>query len=162
MVAFGLLWIPNMGFVAGGLFKYIQSVQAYIAPPIAAVFLIGVLWPRANAVGAIATLLVGFVLGIGRLVLEIYQEDINGLALAVTQINFLHFAFLLFVISVIILILVSLATGRPDSSKTDGLTLGNGDGERTKGRAIDLVLSVGVVLLIGALWWIFSPLVLAQ
>jgi Na+/proline symporter len=31
-------------------------VQAYISPPIAAVFLFGVFWPRANRHGAIAAL----------------------------------------------------------------------------------------------------------
>ena len=59
MVLFGLAWIPLMDVISGRLYVYLQSVQAYISPPIAAVFLIGVLWPRANARGALAALFTG-------------------------------------------------------------------------------------------------------
>jgi len=44
MVALSLAWIPFMGIISSGLYVYIQSVQSYISPPIAAVFLVGVLW----------------------------------------------------------------------------------------------------------------------
>ena len=60
IVALALLWIPFMDLISGQLFTYVQSVQAYISPPIAAVFLGGILWKRANAAGAIGTL-VGWV-----------------------------------------------------------------------------------------------------
>jgi len=56
-----------MKFISGQLYVYLQSVQAYISPPIAAVFLIGVFWRRVNARGAIASLVTGFVLGMTRL-----------------------------------------------------------------------------------------------
>ena len=37
LVAIGILWIPfQESLSAGGLFKYIQGIQAYVAPPIAA------------------------------------------------------------------------------------------------------------------------------
>jgi solute:Na+ symporter, SSS family len=61
LVVFGLLWIPLMGLISGTLYQYIQSVQAYIAPPIAAVFLLGLFSARLNAHGAMSALLVGFV-----------------------------------------------------------------------------------------------------
>jgi len=61
MVALGLLWIPFMKHISSQLWVYLQSVQAYIAPPIAAVFLLGVVWKRANGTGALAALLTGFV-----------------------------------------------------------------------------------------------------
>jgi solute:Na+ symporter, SSS family len=63
LVGFGLLWIPLMQLISGQLYQYIQSVQAYIAPPIAAVFLLGLISKRLNARGAMAALLTGFVLG---------------------------------------------------------------------------------------------------
>ena len=78
MVLFGLAWIPFMDAISGQLYIYLQSVQAYISPPIAAVFLAGVLWPRANSRGALAALGAGFVLGIGRLVLEMNKTALTG------------------------------------------------------------------------------------
>ena len=42
LVLLSLGWIPFMeSLMGGGIFHYLQSVQAYISPPIAAVFLLG-------------------------------------------------------------------------------------------------------------------------
>ena len=57
LVGLGLLWIPLMELVSGQLYQYLQSVQAYISPPIAAVFLVGISWRRVNAAGAVANAL---------------------------------------------------------------------------------------------------------
>ncbi len=52
VVILGLLWIPVMKTIAGGgLYVYLQSVQGYLAPPITAVFLLGLFWKRLNATG---------------------------------------------------------------------------------------------------------------
>jgi SSS family solute:Na+ symporter len=51
------VWAPQIQNF-GSLFKYLQSVLAYISPPIVAVFLLGVFWRRANASGAFLSLLV--------------------------------------------------------------------------------------------------------
>ncbi len=80
LVGLGLLWIPMMQFISGQLYQYMQSVQAYIAPPIAAVFLLGVFSKRMNSRGAIASLVTGFVLGMGRLVAEIFKDRLERLA----------------------------------------------------------------------------------
>ncbi|MCK7522140.1 MAG: hypothetical protein MZV64_32905 [Ignavibacteriales bacterium] len=96
LVAFGLLWIPMMKLISGQIYQYLQSVQAYIAPPIAAIFLIGVLSKRVNSQGAIAALLTGFVLGILRLILELMKDSLSGFFYEYANVNFLHFAFLLF------------------------------------------------------------------
>ena len=54
MVVLGLLWIPFIGLLSDErMYVYLQSVQGYVSPPIAAVFLFGLFWPRANAKGAI-------------------------------------------------------------------------------------------------------------
>ena len=75
LVGFGLLWIPIMKLISGQLYQYLQSVQAYISPPIAAVFLIGVFWKRVNAQrGDRRRWCTGFVLGMARLVLELNKE----------------------------------------------------------------------------------------
>jgi SSS family solute:Na+ symporter len=98
LVGFGLLWIPLMKYISGQLYVYLQSVQAYISPPIAAVFLLGVFWRRVNAKGAVASLVTGFVLGMGRLVLELTKSSHHGYLRWYADINFLHFAILLFAV----------------------------------------------------------------
>src|SRR5499425_2073212 len=74
MVGLSLLWIPFMSRISSQLWIYLQSVQAYISPPIAAVFLFGVFWKRLNGHGAIVSLLVGFVLGATRFILEVQYK----------------------------------------------------------------------------------------
>ena len=122
MVILGLLWIPFMDLISGQLFVYLQNVQAYIAPPIAAVFLIGVFWKRVNSNGAIASLITGFVLGIGRLIADLNKDSLSGVLATVTEINFLHYAFYLFVICTIVLIVVSLSSDEPADEKVKDLT----------------------------------------
>jgi SSS family solute:Na+ symporter len=85
-----------MKFISGELYKYLQSVQAYISPPIAAVFLLGIFMKRLNGTGAMASLLTGFVLGMGRLIAELNKEHLSGFLYNYADINFLHFAIFLF------------------------------------------------------------------
>jgi len=161
MTLLGLAWIPFMDLVSGQLFTYIQSVQAYISPPIAAVFLAGVLWPRANAAGAIAALAFGFLAGIGRLLGEINAAALSGPVADLVRMNFLHFAILLFAGSTLVLALVSLATARPPREKIEGLTLGGAKATMAeRGGGLEIGLAAGLVLLILGLWAVFSPLVL--
>ena len=124
LTVLGVVWIPVMSNISGTLYGYIQSVQAYIAPPIAAVFLLGVFWGRLNAAGAMAALVTGFVLGTGRLAAEVAKGGLaEGSALFwYADVNFLHMAILLFLVSVAVLVVVSLLTEPPPAEKTDGLT----------------------------------------
>ncbi len=108
MVLFGLAWIPLMDVISGQLYVYLQSVQAYISPPIAAVFLIGVLWPRANAPGALAALFTGLVLGVGQARARGQRALAVGLGGWLASINFLHFAFCCSSFCAAVLVLVSL------------------------------------------------------
>lgn len=124
MVGCGLLWIPMMKLISGQLYQYLQSVQAYISPPIAAVFLVGVFWKRVNSNGAIAALVTGFVLGMARLVLELNRAGLGDGYLAwYSGINFLHFAIFLFVLCSAVLVLVSFVTPPPADEQIEGLTL---------------------------------------
>lgn len=124
MVVLGVLWIPFMSRISAQLYVYLQSVQAYISPPIAAVFLLGIFWKRINGTGAMTSLLVGFVLGALRFMLEIAYAGtpLAGLAGIYVGMNFLHFAVLMFVICVVVLIAVSLMTPAPAPDKIAGLT----------------------------------------
>jgi len=99
LVLLSLGWIPFMeSLMGGGIFHYLQSVQAYISPPIAAVFLLGLFFKWINGKGAIVALWTGFALGIFRLVAEFMNNE-GTIDVAPTSllghyldINFLHFA----------------------------------------------------------------------
>jgi SSS family solute:Na+ symporter len=163
LVLFGLAWIPFMQLISAQIYTYLQSVQAYISPPIAAVFLVGLLWPRANAAGAIAALALGFVLGFGRLILELNAPLAWAPAAAFAGVNFLHFAVLLFAASVVVLVLVSLATAAPKPERLRDLTIATVQPqdpavlaqERPRRRG-DAALSILLLILIAAIWTIFS------
>src|SRR5207247_9172585 len=78
MVLLGLLWVPFIHYISSQLYIYLQSVQAYISPPISACFILGILWPRLNGSGAIASLLTGFVMGAARFVMELAARASGG------------------------------------------------------------------------------------
>ena len=145
-----------MDVISDRLYVYLQSVQAYISPPIAAVFLLGVLWPRANARGALAALFTGLVLGAARLVLELGEVSLAGWMGRLVTMNFLHFAILLFLLCAVVLVAVSLATRPPDAARVAPLTI---QGERTAAAAVpasDIALSAILVGLVAAAWLYFS------
>ena len=190
LTVLGLAWIPLMDYVSDQLYTYLQSVQSYISPPIAAVFLLGVFWKRVNARGAMSSLLTGFVLGAARLVLEL----VNGPAATglpagsiwayIAEINFLHFAIILFLICVAVLVGVSLLTQPPPRRKVAGLTYATADepvmgldeedaeeevpaaatsesspsheDPSSRWRRIDLWLTAGLIVGVLATWLYFS------
>src|SRR5436190_10882359 len=132
MVILGLAWVPFIHLISSQLYIYLQSVQGYISPPIAACFILGILWPRLNAQGAISSLLTGFVLGAVRFVLEIMDRAAGGrfenpAIRWLIDINFLHYAILMFVICSLVLVVVSLMTPAPDRKKLAGLTFATVD-----------------------------------
>ncbi len=76
LVFVSLGWIPFMkALMGGGIFHYLQSIQAYISPPIAAVFLFGLLFKWINSRGAIVALWTGFVVGVFRLFAEFLANN---------------------------------------------------------------------------------------
>jgi SSS family solute:Na+ symporter len=178
LVVLGLLWIPLMENISGQLYTYLQSVQGYIAPPIAAVFLMGIAWKRINAKGAIWSLGIGFVLGATRLILELINgAGRNGLPAGtawetIAEINFLHFAVMLFVACMIVLIGVSLLTAAPSREKVAGLTFALAE-ETVAGqvetdqiaadlesdplwRRWDLILTIVLIIGVGISWLYFT------
>ena len=123
IVISGILWIPLMKVVSsGGLYQYLQSVQAYIAPPIAAVFLLGIFWNRINSRGALAALVGGFSAGMFRLALEINKANLSGFLYDFADLNFLYFAIFSFLACIALMITVSLITPAPDLNRISGLT----------------------------------------
>jgi solute:Na+ symporter, SSS family len=125
MVGLGILWVPFIHLLSSQLYIYLQSVQAYVSPPIAACFVLGVLWSRANAAGAFASLMVGFVLGALRFALEVLDKSehyTSGAVRWLVDMNFLHYAIFMFVVCTAILIVGSLITPAPERRQLAGLT----------------------------------------
>jgi SSS family solute:Na+ symporter len=161
LVFLGLAWIPMMKHISGQIYQYLQSVQAYISPPIAAVFLIGIAWKRVNSEGAIASLAAGFILGMARLIAELNKDSLNQWLYWYADINFLHFAIFLFVICTLVLVIVSLLTPEPSADQLQDLTVSttskkedaSGSSEWIKKDALLTIILFGLV---GFLWFYFS------
>ena len=124
VVILGILWIPIMANISGVLYEYLQKVQSYISPPIAAVFLLGIFYKRINAKGALATLIAGFAIGALRMILELAKDRLpeGSLFYHLGAMNFLTFGAYFFLICVIIAITVSLTAPAEPSEKLRGLT----------------------------------------
>ncbi|HUP25178.1 MAG TPA: sodium:solute symporter [Thermoanaerobaculia bacterium] len=164
MVLLGILWVPFMKNISDQLFIYLQSVQAYISPPIAAVFLLGVFWTRVNGTGAYAALLTGFGLGSVRFVLEVrngMQPLEMAWARALVDINFLHYAVIMFLLCTGVLVAVSLSTPAPPRAQLAGLTFATADDagaaepESAAMRRVSIFLSIALVVILFSLWFHF-------
>lgn len=163
VVILGILWIPIMSGISGVLYQYLQSVQSYLAPPIAAVFLLGLFYKRINAKGAIVTMVSGFAIGALRIILELNKDAVTGLWHSFATLNFLYFCIALFVASIAILVIVSLLTAKPSEEQLRGLTYSTTMAEdkaisRASWNTLDVVLSLLVVVFILFVFIYFSPL----
>jgi solute:Na+ symporter, SSS family len=131
MVLIALVWIPVIKN-AQGLYGYLQAVQGYLAPPIFVVFFLGVFYKRMNAAGALWAMLVGFTLGIFRMVVDtpvtlglagLQDGYTHGSFLwIVNNIYFQYFSVLITVVSAIVMVVVSHMTAEPDYAKIQNLT----------------------------------------
>jgi solute:Na+ symporter, SSS family len=131
MVIIALAWIP---VVKGstGLYNYLQSIQGYLAPPIFVVFFFGVFWKRLNAKGCLWAMIVGFSIGLFRMLVDtpislglLPDGYAHGSFLwIINNINFQYFSIIITAISACVMIIVSYMTQAPDYAKIGGLTFG--------------------------------------
>jgi SSS family solute:Na+ symporter len=167
MVLIGLLWIP---VIRGGkgLYDYLQGVQSYLAPPIFVVFFLGVFMKRLNAKGCLAALITGFSLGLFRLAVDTPVKLVGGFSYAegsflwiVNHIFFQYYSLIIFLVSIIVMIVVSYLTEPPSYEKISGLTYGTVTEKhkketRASWTAADVISSVVVVVLILAAYLYFT------
>jgi SSS family solute:Na+ symporter len=163
VVVLGMVWIPLMKGISDILYQYLQSVQSYLAPPIAAAFLLGVFSKRINGRGAFTAMVVGFIIAILRIVLELMKNHLSGILYTFATVNFLYFCILLFLFSVAVMVIISLLTEKPSVEQLNGLTYATTVAEdKAKSRAtwnrFDVILSLIVVAVILAAFIYFSPL----
>jgi SSS family solute:Na+ symporter len=167
MVLIGLLWIP---VIRGGkgLYDYLQGVQSYLAPPIFVVFFLGVFMKRLNAKGCLAALITGFSLGLFRLAVDTPVKLVGGFSYPegsflwiVNHIFFQYYSLIIFIVSIIVMIVVSFMTAPPSYEKISGLTYGTVTEEhRKETRASrttgDVIASAVVLVLIVAAYLYFT------
>ncbi|XP_058888826.1 sodium/glucose cotransporter 1-like [Acipenser ruthenus] len=116
LIGVSIAWIPIVQSAQSGqLFDYIQSITSYLGPPIAAVFLLAIFCKRVNEQGAFYGLVVGLLLGLARMITEFAYG--TGSCVTPSQcpkiicgVHYLYFALILFGISCIIILGVSLMT----------------------------------------------------
>jgi len=169
MVVIGLLWIP---VIQGGkgLYDYLQGVQGYLAPPIFTVFFFGVFMKRLNARGALAALVVGFLLGAFRLAVDTpvslqlgaltHGYAPGSFLWIVNNIYFQYYSLFIFVVSAVTMVVVSYLTPAPVEERLTGLTYATVTAEqRQRSRASwsrgDVIASGVVLLLILAAYLYF-------
>ncbi|HXU17253.1 MAG TPA: sodium:solute symporter [Terriglobales bacterium] len=131
MIVVALAWIPVIKG-AQGLYNYLQAVQGYLAPPIFVVFFLGVFFKRMNAQGALWAMIVGFLLGIFRMIVDTpVALGLSGLQNGYTSGSFLwivnniyfqYFSVLITMVSAVVMVVVSHLTAEPDYTKIRSLT----------------------------------------
>jgi SSS family solute:Na+ symporter len=166
MVLIGLLWIP---VIRGGkgLYDYLQGIQAYLAPPIFVVFFFGIFMKRLNANGCLATLIIGFAMGLFRLAVDTPVKLYAGFSYPegsflwiVNHIFFQYYSLLITIVCIIVMIAVSYAGNPPDYSRISGLTMATRTAEdkaqtRASWTAGDVLASVLVIVLILVAYFYF-------
>jgi SSS family solute:Na+ symporter len=127
MVLIAMAWIPIVKG-ADSLYGYLQAVQGYLAPPIFVVFFFGVFWKRLNAQGCFWAMVIGFIVGGFRMLVDtpvtlFKKEYAEGSFLwIVNNINFQYFSILITIVSAIVMVVVSYMTPAPEYGRIKGLT----------------------------------------
>jgi len=162
-VIIGIIWIPIMQNISGVLYEYLQKVQSYIAPPITAVFLLGIFVKRVNKQGAYYTLISGLIIASLRIILELvaYQLDPNGFLYLLGTVNYLIFGSYFFLLSVLILIGVSLSTAAPNYEKVENLTFSTlsakaKENNKNSYNHWDILITVAVVMIVVGVMYFFN------
>ncbi|SFD26572.1 solute:Na+ symporter, SSS family [Algibacter lectus] len=110
-----VLWVP---FVSkfDSLLKYYQEMLTYIAPPVVAVFFLGVFWKRINKHGAFWGLIAGAFAAIATIVAKVgFNHELLG------SIHFLLKVPFYFVFSAVVIIIVSLLSKPDDKTQIEDL-----------------------------------------
>ncbi len=191
IVFLGICWVLVIKSLHSNLYVYLQSVQGYLSPAIAVLFLLGVFWKRATAPAALWSFSIGVIGGFARLAADIYmrsQETIvgdaknnlyhgaitldqykaiiapiqqkYGLIYDLWTINWLYYCQILFVLTAVLMVVISLMTKAPDPKTIKytwyGATPEEKAATRASWNALDVILSlivIGCVVLFYIKFW---------
>lgn len=168
IVITAILCVPLVKLIGSQIYIFLQSVQAFISPPITAVFLFGILMKKATSKAAFWTLIIGEAIGVSRLVIEVLNNSgllTHPLLQFFAGINYLHFAVFLFIISSALIVSISFLTQCIEETKinkikyllADSLSemkidINPGEQEIVRAFKKNIILSAFIVLLIIGLW----------
>lgn len=148
------LWAPQIARFPS-LWQYLQSILAYITPPVVILFTFGVFWRRGTATAATITLAVGIPAGL-------LGWTINEIA-DVYQIQFLYACGLMTLASGLIFIGTSLVTAKPSNGQLSALTWNRAFWRNESGELENLAwyrnyryqsfCLLAITLIIVAAWW---------
>ncbi len=173
IVLVGILWVLVMKSLGKNLYEYLQSVQGYMSPAIAVLFVMGIFWKRATAPAAFWAFLVGAVGGFLRLGLDLLIERPlkDGLATAdmlraqygvlfsLQQIHWLYYAEALLVLCVVLVFAISAFTKAPEPSTVRYTYYGATAEEKAATRASwnhwDVIHSAIIVAIIVVFYYCF-------
>ena len=174
IVLIGILWIPVMKTLGKNLYEYLQSVQGYMSPAIAVLFIMGIFWKRTTSPAAFWALLLGTIGGFLRLILDLLigrplKEGLvsadamharYGVLFSLQQIHWLYYAELLLIVTFLVVIIVSLLTKAPAPEKVKFTAYGATAEEKAATRAswnkwdvIHTVIILGIVALFYSIFW---------
>ncbi|MFW6267566.1 MAG: sodium:solute symporter [Marinilabiliaceae bacterium] len=164
IVVLGVLWIPVMRGMGQVLYEYLQDVQSLLAPGIASVFLLGVFWKRATPAAGFAGLVSGFVLGMTRLGMNIFERFLNPDTIyyaIFVDINWLHYSIYLFLLCIIIVVVVSMFTKPIPPERLTSITYGSeSEAEKKETReswniwdVINTLIIIGITIAVYIYFW---------
>lgn len=161
VVVLSILWIPVIPYMSGQLYQYLQSIQAEVAAPITAVFLVGILWNGATARAAFVTLVTGGAIGAARFLLDVAHNALKwdlGALTPVVEFSFLNFGVIVFVFCVALLITLSKMEHRPTHAKIAELTLDwpHQGFRHVRGTAAEVAFTVAVAIAVLGIWIYFA------
>ena len=116
LIGISIAWVPVIETMQEGeMYIYIQSIAAYLSPPIAAIYCLALFTNYTNEKGAFWGLLSGFLIGITRMLVDFYfgeplcyEEDSRP---ALVRLHYMYFALILFWVTIAVSSAVSWRTG---------------------------------------------------
>jgi SSS family solute:Na+ symporter len=106
------LWAPQIAHFPN-LWQYLQSILSYVTPPVVVVFLGGIFWARGTSAAGLWTLAGGIPLGVA--------GWIGNEVVGVSDLQFLYAAGVMFFLSALLFVGVSLVTPVPSPERLHGL-----------------------------------------
>jgi SSS family solute:Na+ symporter len=113
-MVFSALWTPVVARFST-LFEYLQSALAFLVPPVAAVFFLGVFWSRANSKSVMTALIGSHAFSISVLTLRQLSWF--------PEIHFLIWAFVFFLTALFLMVTVSLLSPTSPTVEQSSFTL---------------------------------------
>lgn len=122
LVIISVIWIPVIQNLANSqLFIYLNNTLAILVPPICALYVLAIFWDRTTEQGAFWGLIIGLGIGLIRLTMDFFYfipacgsglPDLRPhfVKLVVSNVHHLHFACILWVLTVVAIAAISLMT----------------------------------------------------